>query len=193
MSKISIKSLGSFEVKEVETEQEAEFYIFTGVASTSSPDRVQDVLSPVGVKFTLPIPLLLQHNLDQPVGEVFEAEVSSDKITVSIRIPKVKEEGEIKKIVEKAYHSIKYNLIKGLSVGFIADFEQASFREEGGVEFGSWEWYELSLVTVPCNRDASIDKSLRDFEESKKNYCNEEKNTVKSVLIGKPKNGGVKI
>lgn len=190
MSNIFYKNFGVHEVKEVEGEERT----FTGIASTGTPDRVQDILIPTGAKFTLPIPLLLHHDLESPVGHVIEAWLEDNQIRVKFTIVDVKEDGELKKIVDKAYQSLKYGLITGLSVGFVADLDEAYQIENGGIEFHSWEWYELSLVTVPCNRDASIDKSIA---EHKKSSCKEEIKQVKSnhvvVKLGKALKSGVKI
>lgn len=190
MSNKFFKSFGAFEVKEVEGEART----FTGVASSSNPDRVQDVLVPNGAIYNLPMPLLFHHDLEEPIGLVVEAEVLEGQIRVKFTIPEVTEEGELKKVVDKAYQSLKYGLITGLSVGFIADWDSAEMREDGGFVFNSWEWYELSLVTVPCNRDSQIDKS---FAEYTKKTCIQSEKVIKSphkvVKIGLPKKVGVKI
>lgn len=189
MSNIIYKSLGSFEVKAVEGEDRT----FTGVASTISSDRVNDILVPGGASYSLPMPLLLHHILEEPVGEVIEAEVTETEIRVKFKIPLVEEEGELKKIVDKAYQSLKYGLIKGLSVGFIADFDDAEFLDEGGIKFNSWEWYELSLVTVPCNRDASIDKSLMEHKYACKSKKVDVESQKKPVKLNPKSKGGVKL
>ena len=43
---------------------------FSGIATTPTVDRVGDIIDPLGVKFTNPLPFLWQHNHDQPVGQV---------------------------------------------------------------------------------------------------------------------------
>ncbi|HET7375741.1 MAG TPA: hypothetical protein VFK30_03475, partial [Anaerolineae bacterium] len=42
--------------------------IIEGVATTPTPDRVDDIVDPMGAKFNLPMPLLWQHRHDQPIG-----------------------------------------------------------------------------------------------------------------------------
>jgi hypothetical protein len=44
--------------------------IITGMATTPTPDRMGDVVEPLGVQFKNPLPLLLYHNSQKPVGTV---------------------------------------------------------------------------------------------------------------------------
>jgi hypothetical protein len=50
--------------------------IFTGIATTSSTDLMEDVVESEGAQFRLPIPLLWQHDKSQPIGHVTEAKVT---------------------------------------------------------------------------------------------------------------------
>ena len=45
--------------------------LIRGVATTPTPDRVGDIVEPIGVKFTNPMPFLWQHFHDAPIGTVF--------------------------------------------------------------------------------------------------------------------------
>lgn len=127
----------------------------TGIASTPNMDRDSDVMDMMGAKFALPIPLLWQHNHNMPVGEVTSATVTPDGIEIVAKIAKIDEEGVLKNRIDEAWQSIKSGLVKCLSVGFRAidyDYIQDSY----GLNIKSWEWYELSVVTVPANADAII-------------------------------------
>ncbi len=53
-------------VKAVEEDQR----IIRGTATTPTPDRVGDIVEPLGVQFRNPLPLLHQHDSDRPVGTV---------------------------------------------------------------------------------------------------------------------------
>lgn len=130
---------------------------FKGIATTPSPDKVGDVLEPFGGEFDLPLPLLLHHDHELPVGQVIDAVVTSEGIEVTVELPVIKEEGKVRERVEEAWHSVKYALIKGFSVGFGAKMEDIEqIRETGGLHFKKWQWRELSLVTVPCNNESYI-------------------------------------
>lgn len=191
------KSFGSFEIKSVDEEKRT----FKGIASTPNQDRSKDIMVPSGVKFELPMPLLFHHEHTAPVGQVINAKVTDEGIEVEIQIPEIKEEGNLKARVDEAYQSLKYKLVKGLSVGFLADWEQAEFIKGGGVQFNVWEWYELSLVTIPCNRDSETNFS-KALEEHKTalgekpqivpdGASSEQKHVV--VKLNSPTKGGVKL
>ena len=52
------------------------------------------------------------------------------------------------------YKKIKANLVKGLSIGFAAT--KALPNDFGGLHFSEYEIRELSAVTIPANREATI-------------------------------------
>lgn len=129
--------------------------IITGIASTPSTDRDDDVLEPMGAKFALPIPLLWQHNHNQPIGEVVDAKITEKGIEITAKIAKIDEDGKLKSRIDEAWQSIKSGLVKCLSVGFKVK-EYNYFDNSWGLHIKEWEWYELSVVTVPANPDAVI-------------------------------------
>lgn len=130
---------------------------FDGLATTPSPDRLGDVVEPAGAKFTLPIPLLWQHDAAQPIGEVFSARPRKDGIPIKGRIFKATESRTLMERLDEAWESIKIKLVRGLSIGFnpleVEDIKSNGWR---AYRFVSWEWLELSAVTIPANADASI-------------------------------------
>lgn len=126
-----------------------------GIATTPTPDRMGDVVEPKGAEFKLPIPLLLHHDSRAVIGEVYAAKVMKDGIEIKARIPKVAEEGTLKARVDEAWHSLKYGLIRGLSIGFNS-IEAARIGETYSYHFLKWLWLELSAVTVPANAEATI-------------------------------------
>ncbi len=129
--------------------------LITGIATTPSTDRDDDILEPLGAKFTLPIPLLSHHNHSQPIGEVIQAEVTAGGILITAKIAKIDEEGKLKERIDEAWQSIKSGLVKGLSVGF--KIKEYSYIENSwGLHIKEWEWWELSIVTIPANADSVI-------------------------------------
>ena len=156
------KSFGSFEIKAVDEEKRT----FKGVASTPNQDRAKDIMVSTGAKFTLPMPLLFHHDQKSPIGHVTDAKVTSKGIEVEIHLPKIEEEGALKARIDEAYQSLKHNLVKGLSVGFLPNWDDAEMIKGGGIKFNDWEFYELSLVTIPCNRESETDFK-KAFEEHK--------------------------
>ena len=128
---------------------------FRGVASTPSTDRMGDVVEPKGAKFKLPIPLLWQHNAREPIGWVTAARITNSGIEVDGEVATVEEDGTLKDRLTEAWQMIKARLVRGLSIGFNT-IESARIDGTYGVHFLSWEWLELSCVTIPANQDASI-------------------------------------
>jgi HK97 family phage prohead protease len=132
----------------------AEYLIVKGIASTPTPDRHGDVVDSKGAVFKTPMPLLWQHRHDSPVGNVTFAEPNEKGIPFEARIPKVTEDGTVKTRVDEAIHSLKYDLVNAVSIGFSPI--EYNYKDDGGIHFNKWEWLELSLVTIPANADALI-------------------------------------
>lgn len=128
--------------------------IIEGIASTPTPDRMGDIVNPMGAKFTLPLPLLWQHNHDEPIGHVIEAQLTPDGIPFKAKIAQSAEPGKLKDLLDFAWQSIKMKLVAAVSIGF-RPLEYA-FIENGGIRFDEWDWYELSAVTIPAQADATI-------------------------------------
>ncbi|HEY6361632.1 MAG TPA: phage major capsid protein, partial [Vicinamibacterales bacterium] len=116
--------------------------------------RRGDIIEPLGVSFTNPLPLLLHHDSRQPVGTAHFKTPTADGIEFSATIATIDEPGTLRDRVNEAWQSIKAGLITGVSIGF-RDLESA-FLKEGGIRFLKSEVVELSLVTVPANAEATI-------------------------------------
>lgn len=146
MNKQKAYSLVTFE-KSVDEDQR----IIRGIASTPAPDRSNDIVEPNGAKFKLPIPLLSQHDHTKPIGNVIEAKITAKGIEIVAQLAKGID------YVDVAWAQIKSGLIRGLSIGFRPlEYQEHKNSDGYGYTFSSWEWYELSAVTVPANADASI-------------------------------------
>lgn len=128
--------------------------IIEGIATTPSPDRVGDVVNPLGAKFSLPMPFLWQHNHDEPIGHVIEAKASKDGIWFRAKIASTAEVGKLKDLLDFAWQSIKMKLVAAVSIGFRP--VKYAFLTDGGIDFEEWEWFELSAVTIPAQADATI-------------------------------------
>lgn len=139
------KSWSTLVLKSVDDESR----IIKGIASTPSTDRSGDIVEPKGAKFSLPFPLLSQHDHSSPIGEVTYAKVTDMGIEIEAVIPK--DSGL--DYVEKTWKQIKSGLVRGLSIGFRGLEVE---RMKKGLRFKSYEIIELSAVTIPCNADASI-------------------------------------
>lgn len=134
---------------------DAEKRQITGIATTPEPDRMGDVIEPLGVEFKNPLPLLLHHDTKKPVGFATFSKATKDGIAFSATLPTIDEPGVLKDRIEEAWQSLKAGLISGVSIGFRA-IEEAFNKETNGFRFLKTEVVELSLVTIPANASATI-------------------------------------
>jgi HK97 family phage major capsid protein len=130
---------------------------FTGMATTPTPDRVGDVIDPLGVEFAKEMPLLLFHQHTMPVGTVRFGKPTAAGIPFEAEIPEVAEPGLFKQDTDRAWHMVKYRVVKAVSIGFrsFLDFMER-IQETGGWKFLKSEVMELSLVSVGANPEALI-------------------------------------
>lgn len=164
-----------------------------GIASTPSTDRMGDVVTPSGAKFDLPIPLLWQHWHDSPIGNVVKATVTDAGIEIVARLvkPIAGMPTQLVARLEEAWASIKTGLVRGLSIGFSSN--EYSYIDTG-INFLSWDWHELSVVTIPANSDASI-QQIRSISQKQMAATGHKSADVKFKKSGvsaikKPKNCG---
>lgn len=128
--------------------------VIRGIATTPAVDRVGDVIEPLGVEFKNPLPLLWQHRHDKPVGTVKFSNPTADGIEFEAELPVIADEGTLKDRVDEAWQSVQAGLVRGASIGFRPI--EYSFLDGGGIRFTKSEVFELSLVTVPANAEATI-------------------------------------
>jgi uncharacterized protein len=130
--------------------------VIEGVASSSAPDLAGDEIMPRGAIFELPMPLLMQHDRNRPVGNVTAAKVSDTEI--EIRAELARDTGL--PYVEDAWRQLKAGLVRGLSIGANPLKAEPILDKDGrmtGIRYTAWRWLELSAVTLPMNTDASLD------------------------------------
>lgn len=192
------KHFNTFEVKSFDEKSRT----FKGVASTANPDRVKDIMVPSGVVYGLPVPILMHHDSKLVVGLITAIEVKENLINIDFELPNIEEDGALKNRVDEAFQSIKYKLITGLSVQFNPDWDHAEHLKGGGIKFNKWELLEVSLVTIPCNKEASVDyaKAFEEYkaalgEQPQKNAPDGDSSAQKHVVVklNSPTKGGVKL
>ncbi len=130
---------------------DADLRIVEGIASTPAPDRIGDIMEPAGAKYTLPMPLLWQHRADRPIGKVLTAAVTAAGIRIRAQIGK-----DVKFIDEEIWPLIKAGLVSGLSIGFRPIDMEPLTTKGGGFRIKTWDWFELSAVSVPMNAATTI-------------------------------------
>jgi HK97 family phage prohead protease/HK97 family phage major capsid protein len=146
------KAFGLLNIKAVDDRKRT----FKGIASTITADRSADVVEPKGAQFKLPMPFLYQHDSRRPIGHITSASVSAGDIQVEGYIEDIPDAPpSLKERLDVAWAELKAGLVRGLSIGFIP-LESSYNNETGGMHFLRWDWFELSLVTIPANAEASI-------------------------------------
>lgn len=121
-----------------------------GVASSSRPDRMGDIVEPKGGIWSLPVPLLWMHNHREPVGWVRAIDVGTSELRIEAEFATgVGRADEIWAMVDRG-------LVDSFSIGFRS--LQSEPLANGGLRFTKWELLEVSCVSVPANADAKIGK-----------------------------------
>lgn len=140
----------TLEVKTIDEDER----LIEGIASTPEVDRAGDVVVPEGAVFKMPMPLLWQHNADQPIGTILSATVTKSGIRIKAQIAKDIGLPEI----ERAWRLIKAGLVRGFSIGFKSlEAEPINSKDPwGGQRFLKWMWLETSAVTIAANASAAI-------------------------------------
>ena len=136
--------------------------IISGLASTPTPDRRGDILEPLGATFSNPLPLLLHHDRERPVGRV-TLTATARGIAFEAQLPDIAEPGPLRERVNEAWQSIKAGLITGVSIGFRPLADSVKALKSGGLHILRSEVCELSLVTVPANVETTI-HTIKSFD-----------------------------
>lgn len=129
--------------------------IITGIATSPEPDRLGDIVEPLGVTVKGHIPLLWMHQHDLPVGSVKFGKATKEGLPFEASLPMVSEPSQLKARIDEAWQSIKAGLVRAVSIGF-RPLEYSVIEETGGLRFTKTDVYELSLVTVPAQPNATI-------------------------------------
>jgi HK97 family phage major capsid protein len=144
------RGISLISIKSIDDEQR----VIRGIASTPTMDYQGDVVDPLGVKFKNPLPFLLHHDQASPVGEVTFDKPTKSGIGFTARIPKVVEPGRVKDRTDEAWHSAKYGLLRGASIGWMPI--ETTPLANGARLLKSINVVELSMVAVPANSQATI-------------------------------------
>ena len=160
-----------------------------GMASTPTPDRMKDIVEPLGASFAAEIPLLWQHKHDAPIGITRLGKPTKNGIPFVARIAKIAEDGPLKQLVDMAWQAIKAKLVRGVSIGFRATAQE--YLDNGGIRFTQTEIYELSAVTIPANAEATI-QTIKSFDGR-----TNPRDTIPLIAAAKPAtkrgNGSIKL
>lgn len=144
------RAFSMLEIKGLDEDQR----IITGIATTPQPDRVGDIVDPMGAMYQEEIPLLWMHKHDKAVGIANLGKPTKSGIPFRAIIAKIDEDGELKSMLNYVWQSVKAGLVKGVSIGFLP--KEYEPLKGGGLHFKKSEIYELSLTPLPMNANATI-------------------------------------
>ena len=146
-------------------------------ASTKDKDRGHDIVDPQAFKnaldlyMTNPI-VLLQHNMEKPIGVVTEATIDENGLYIKARITQD---------VDWVISAIKNGVLRAFSIGYkILDSEFLEEQTTDGRDYANiikdLSLFEISVVSVPMNA-YSLMKSIGDCFEIKESTEEEQKKT----------------
>lgn len=146
-------------------------------ASTKDKDRGHDIVDPQAFKSALDLYMtnpivLLQHNMEKPIGVITEAKIDDNGLYVKARITQD---------VDWVISAIKNGVLRAFSIGYkILDSEFLEEQTADGRDYANiikdLKLFEVSVVSVPMN-PYSLMKSMQDCFELKE-VAEEEKEVV---------------
>ena len=146
------KIFQNIKIKASDSEQR----IITAIANSGKLDRTGEIVSIAGITYdpkNLPA-LLWQHKQDQPLGRILSLSKTAKGLEMTAQIAKYETDSELKQLSDSVWESVKQGVIKSCSIGFRpTDYEKDS---TGAIVWTSSELLEVSLVSVPAERGASI-------------------------------------
>lgn len=166
-------------IKAVDTSADGELKI-EGYASTTALDRSADVIlasawtKSGGLNNFQRNPILLfNHNYDKPIGKVIAMGTDSKGLKIN---------GVISKSAGDVYNLVKEGVLSTFSVGFL--IKDAEYdKQNDGLVVKDAELLEISVVSVPCNQDATF--SVAKSFNSQKDYLTFRKQ-FENALGGQP-------
>lgn len=127
----------------------------TGIASTATVDRQGHSLDPLGATFTNPLPLLLHHDIQRPVGSVTLI-ATPTALTFQAILPVVPEAGALRDRIDETWQALQAGLLTKASVGLRVLEAGAQRLKNGVLRLIKYEVCEVSLTTMPVNPEAVV-------------------------------------
>jgi len=134
----------------LEVKADAACRTLTGIAATPTVDRQNSIFDVDGATFASQIPLLLHHDQERPIGTAVLTK-QGQALHFEATLADLDEP-----YITKAKQQIRSGLLKAVSIGFHPLADGLEYLKGGILKICKSEICELSLVTVPANRDASI-------------------------------------
>jgi len=174
-------------VKEI-TDGENKSYEIEWYASTKDKDRMNDVVEPTAFEDTLkqymtnPI-VLLQHDMDKPIGNVVEASIDDKGLFIKAKITED---------TDGVFSKLKNGVLRTFSIWYrVNDFETIeNVNADGEYSYTniikSLELFEISLVSVPANPFALVKSFDSCFKAEEDIETKEEEKAEETVEENQP-------
>ena len=174
-------------VKEI-TDWENKAYEIEWYASTKDKDRMNDVVEPTAFEDTLkqymtnPI-VLLQHDMDKPIGNVIEASIDDKGLFIKAKITED---------TDGVFSKLKNGVLRTFSIWYrVNDFETIeNVNADGEYSYTniikSLELFEISLVSVPANPFALVKSFDSCFKAEDEVETKEEEKAEETVEENQP-------
>jgi len=174
-------------VKEI-IDGENKSYEIEWYASTKDKDRMNDVVEPTAFEETLkqymtnPI-VLLQHDMDKPIGNVIEASIDDKGLFIKAKITED---------TDWVFSKLKNGVLRTFSIWYsVKDYEtienvDAEWKYSYTNVIKALELFEISLVSVPANPFAlvkSFDSCFKSEEEIETKEDEEPKAEAKEEVV----------
>lgn len=157
-------------------------------ASTKDKDRMNDVVEPTAFEETLkqymtnPI-VLLQHDMDKPIGNVVEASIDEKWLFIRAKITED---------TDWVFSKLKNGVLRTFSIWYrVKDFETVeNVNADGEYSYTniikSLELFEISIVSVPANPFALVKSFDSCFKAEEEMENKEEEKPVETVAESEP-------
>ena len=174
-------------VKEI-IDGENKSYEIEWYASTKDKDRMNDVVEPTAFEETLkqymtnPI-VLLQHDMDKPIGNVIEASIDEKGLFIKAKITED---------TDWVFSKLKNGVLRTFSIWYsVKDYEtienvDAEWKYSYTNIIKALELFEISLVSVPANPFALIKSFDSCFKAEEEMETAEEEKPVETVAESEP-------
>lgn len=121
--------------------------IIRGIASTAHRDRHGETVSPKGIEWKLPVPLLANHDHRAPIGRVIDLTATDSELRFTAEVSQATEQAR------QVWELISDGTLSGVSIGFIGLEHEVQPK---GLHWKAAELLEISVVAVPSNRESRI-------------------------------------
>ena len=128
----------------------------SGICSTPKQDRMGDVVNPLGMTWTNPVPLHVSHNQKQPCVGYATLTATAAGITFDAEFHDDLPPGEHQTRVDEAYALCKAGVFRWTSIAIARAQAVVERLRTGGFHYKAGEIIEISLVPIPANADAGI-------------------------------------